>query len=53
MMSSLKNKKLSFIDLFCGAGGFSKGLEMSGMKCIASLDNNKHCIETHKQNFLT
>ena len=26
------------IDLFCGAGGLSKGLEMSGMEGICGLD---------------
>jgi len=48
---SFSNKKITFIDLFCGAGGFSKGLEMAGLKCVAALDNNKACIETHKYNF--
>ena len=26
-----------FIDLFCGAGGFSYGLEMAGFECIGGI----------------
>ena len=43
-------KPKNFIDLFCGAGGFSKGMEMSGGKCVFALDHDKHCIETFKRN---
>ena len=45
------SKKYKFIDLFCGAGGFAKGFEMSGyFECIGGIDNKK-AIETHKLNF--
>ena len=45
-------KIYNFIDLFCGAGGFAKGFEMSGkFKCIGGIDNKKSAIETHKLNF--
>ena len=27
-----------FIDLFCGAVGFSYGLEMAGFKCIGGIE---------------
>jgi len=48
----MKKTKLNFIDLFCGAGGFAKGFEMSGhFKCIGGIDNKKAAIETHKLNF--
>jgi len=41
-----------FIDLFCGAGGFAKGFEMSShFKCIGGIDNKKAATETHKLNF--
>lgn len=30
--------KMTFVDLFCGAGGLSKGLEMSGLEGICGLD---------------
>ncbi len=39
-----------FVDLFCGAGGFSNGLEQAGGKCILGVDNNKAAIETFKYN---
>jgi len=44
--------KYNFIDLFCGAGGFAKGFEMTGkFKCIGGIDNKTSAIETHKHNF--
>lgn len=48
----MENKKFKFIDLFCGAGGFAKGFEMSGkFQCIGGIDNKKAAVETHKLNF--
>ena len=41
---------LNFIDLFCGAGGFSKGFEMAGLKCIGAIDNFPKAAETHECN---
>ena len=41
----------NFIDLFCGAGGFSLGFERAGFKCIGAIDISKACIDTHKLNF--
>ncbi|MBL7664816.1 MAG: DNA cytosine methyltransferase [Bacteriovoracaceae bacterium] len=31
-------EKLNFIDLFCGCGGFSRGLEMAGHQCLLGVD---------------
>ncbi|MFZ4713605.1 MAG: DNA cytosine methyltransferase [Bacteriovoracaceae bacterium] len=45
-----KTKKLNFIDLFSGCGGFSAGLEMAGHKCLLGVDFNKDAIETFKHN---
>ncbi len=46
------SKKISFnfIDVFCGAGGLSCGLEMNGHKCLLGIDANKHAIETFSAN---
>jgi DNA (cytosine-5)-methyltransferase 1 len=47
---SKKEKPLRVVDLFCGAGGISAGLEMAGMEVIFGLDNNKDSIETFQAN---
>jgi len=39
-----------FIDLFCGAGGLSCGLEMAGLECVFGTDMDKNAIETFKLN---
>ncbi|MFW5871888.1 MAG: DNA cytosine methyltransferase, partial [bacterium] len=48
----MKKQKLSlsFIDLFCGAGGLSRGLEMAGHKCLLGVDFDKHAINTFAHN---
>ena len=43
-------KEFNFVDLFCGAGGLSCGLEMSGMNCILGTDQEKSAISTFKKN---
>ena len=40
----------NFIDLFCGAGGFSTGLEMAGFNCIGGIDNVDVIVNTHALN---
>ncbi len=42
--------KLTFIDLFCGCGGFSNGLEALGLECLSGVDHDLHAIETFKIN---
>lgn len=44
-------QEFTFIDLFCGAGGLSKGLEMAGLKGICGLDWFKEAGETYRANF--
>jgi DNA (cytosine-5)-methyltransferase 1 len=48
-----KNNKsnLTAVDLFCGCGGISKGLELAGINVIAGLDFFKEAGETYKTNF--
>lgn len=49
-MHSIHSGKPVFIDLFSGCGGFSAGLEQSGMKCLAGVDHNEHAIQTFRAN---
>ena len=42
--------KYSFIDLFCGAGGFSKGMEMAGFTCIGGIELEDVIAQTHRIN---
>jgi DNA (cytosine-5)-methyltransferase 1 len=44
-------KKLSFIDLFCGCGGFSLGMERSGFQCLAAVDFNPEAMKVFRANF--
>lgn len=43
--------KMTFVDLFCGAGGLSKGLEMAGLHGICGLDFFKEACMTYNRNF--
>jgi DNA (cytosine-5)-methyltransferase 1 len=47
------NKKYKYIDLFCGAGGFSLGFDEVGFENIFSLDIEPNFCETYRQNFPT
>ena len=44
-------KKFSAVDLFCGAGGMSLGLQMAGFDIELGLDFVQDCEDTHHQNF--
>jgi DNA (cytosine-5)-methyltransferase 1 len=46
----MKNK-LSVIDFFCGAGGFSEGFKQQGFDIIQGVDNWKPAIDTFNYNF--
>ena len=41
----------NYIDLFCGAGGFSKGFDEEGFKNIFSNDCDKDFCKTYRENF--
>ncbi len=50
---SLKNKKtkrINAIDLFCGAGGLTKGLERAGIEVKLGVDNDKSCKFPYAEN---
>jgi DNA (cytosine-5)-methyltransferase 1 len=38
------------VDLFCGAGGLSLGLEQSGFRPVFAVDFDRHAIATYKRN---
>ena len=39
------------IDLFCGAGGLSQGLESAGFRVALAVDLDERALETHAHNF--
>ncbi len=49
--SKFYRKKLKFIDLFCGIGGFRIALEKKGMECVFSSDIDKHVQDVYYKNF--
>lgn len=45
------SKKYKVLDLFCGAGGLSKGFEMAGFDIVGGVDFNQEAIDTYNHNF--
>lgn len=43
--------ELTFVDLFCGCGGLSKGLEMAGLQGVCGLDFFPEAGKTYARNF--
>ena len=41
----------TFLDLFCGCGGFSLGMERAGFQCLAAVDFNPEAVATFQANF--
>jgi Alw26I/Eco31I/Esp3I family type II restriction m6 adenine DNA methyltransferase len=44
-ISHAKNK--TCVDVFCGAGGLSLGLESAGWEVVAAVDNNREALDTY------
>lgn len=44
-------KKLTLIDFFCGAGGFSEGFRQQGFKIILGVDHWEAAIKTFNHNY--
>lgn len=42
--------KIEAIDLFCGAGGLTRGLIDAGLKVVAGFDTDKHCKYAYETN---
>ena len=49
--NNVAQSDMTFVDLFCGAGGLSKGLEMAGLNGICGLDWFEEAGLTYKKNF--
>ncbi len=45
------HSEMTFVDLFCGAGGLSKGLEMAGLNGVCGLDWFDEAGQTYARNF--
>jgi DNA (cytosine-5)-methyltransferase 1 len=45
------SKNPSFIDLFCGAGGFTLGLRQAGWKPLLGVDAWADAVQTYRRNF--
>ena len=41
----------TFIDLFCGCGGFTLGIERAGFRCLAAVDSSPEATAVFKKNF--
>ena len=44
-------RQLSAVDLFCGCGGISCGLEKAGFQMMAGVDIEATCLQSYKVNF--
>lgn len=46
----MKNTKLTSVDLFAGAGGFSLAAQESGYEVVFAIENDKHAATTYRNN---
>ena len=49
--NKVTKSKMTFVDLFCGAGGLSKGLELAGLRGVCGLDFFNEACQTYSRNF--
>lgn len=47
----MNKKQLTFIDLFCGIGGFHQALSSMGAKCVFACDIDAECRKTYELNY--
>ncbi|MHB8520235.1 MAG: DNA cytosine methyltransferase [Limisphaerales bacterium] len=48
---SSQMKRLTCIDLFCGCGGFTLGMERAGFSTLAAVDSNQEAVTVFRRNF--
>ena len=46
---TIKKERLNVLDLFCGCGGMSKGLQNAGLNVIAGIDIWDKAIDSYKK----
>jgi len=46
-----RQSPLTCLDLFCGCGGFTLGMERAGFRTLAAIDSNPVAMRTFRQNF--
>ena len=51
-LSKVKQKKLTYIDLFAGCGGLSLGLHNAGWRGLFAIEKNKDAFETLEYNLI-
>lgn len=44
----VQEEKMTFIDLFAGVGGFRKGLELAGHKCLGFCEYDKFAVQSYR-----
>lgn len=49
-MGSGSREKPTFVDLFCGAGGLSCGLERAGFEAVGAVDFDRHSMASYQAN---
>lgn len=46
----MRNKKVVAVDLFCGVGGLTHGLQNEGIKVVAGIDSDESCRYAYETN---
>ena len=47
----MPKKKMTFVDIFAGIGGFHQALERLGCECVCASEIDQYCVNTYKKNF--
>lgn len=46
----MKSKKITYLSLFSGCGGFDIGFKENGFKCLGGYDIDPHMVDVHSRN---